>query len=297
MLSILIPTFNRDCTHLVQSLKKQADHISGLQYEVLVVDDASTDEQTKRANRIISQWANCAVEELPQNIGRASIRNLLAKKAQYAYLLFLDSDVQIVNDDYLRKYLQCEDMQIVYGGVCVLPSEELAVCNLRYQYELSCEAKFTVEQRSLSPYQGFRTSNFLVRKDLMLRQMFDERIKHYGYEDVLYGRCLKLAGITVTHIDNAVAVDDFEPNDVFLKKTDEGIHTLLSLSKEMDDYIGILIWAKRIERMHVDGLLLAFYNVFSSAIKRNLLGTHPNVKVYNVYRLCTYLRLDRKVNK
>lgn len=296
-LSILIPTFNRDCTCLVESLKKQADRISGLLYEVLVVDDASTDKQAKESNRVVAEWANCSVEELPRNIGRASIRNYLARKAQYAYLLYLDSDVQLVSSDYLMNYLQCDNKQIVYGGVCILPSEDLAVTNLRYQYELSCEAKFAVEERSKSPYQGFRTSNFLVEKSLMLRQMFDERIKHYGYEDVLFGRQLKMANIPVSHINNPVAVDDFEPNDVFLKKTDEGIHTLLSLSEEMSDYTNILIWVRRMEHIHVDGILLAIFKGLSPVIKHNLLGTHPSVKVYNFYRLCTFLNLKKKMNK
>ena len=285
-LSILIPTFNRDCTHLVQSLKKQADSVNGLQYEVLVVDDASTDERTKKANRIIAKWDNCRIEELPTNIGRASIRNLLAEKAKYAYLLFLDSDVQLVSDDYLSKYLKCEDKDIVYGGVCIQPSEELATCNLRYQYEVSCEPKFSVERRSLSPYQGFRTSNFLVTKQLMLKHKFDSRIVHYGYEDVLFGR-------PVTHIENPFAVDDFEPNDVFLKKTDEGIRTLFSLSDEMDEYTNILIWVKRIERWHLMYPILMGYKIFSPFIKRNLLGTHPSVKVYNIYRLCTFMLLQK----
>lgn len=296
-LSILIPTFNRDCTHLVQSLKKQADSVSGLQYEVLVVDDASTDETTKIANRIIANWSNCSIEELPQNIGRASIRNLLARKAHYDFLLYLDSDVQIVSNDYITKYLQCQDKQVVYGGVCILPSQELAKSNLRYQYELSCEPKFSVERRCLSPYQGFRTSNFLVNKKIMLRHTFDKRIIHYGYEDVLFGRRLKTANISVTHIENPVAVDDFEPNDVFLKKTDEGLHTLLSLADEMSEYTNILIWVKRIRHLHLACPILLGYKLLSPAIKHNLLGNSPSVSVYNLYRLCKYMQLQNEQKK
>lgn len=293
-LSILIPTFNRDCTHLVQSLLKQADCIGSLRYEVLVVDDASTDQEAKEANRVINEWANCTVEELSNNMGRAAIRNFLAQKACFDYLLYLDSDVQLVSSDYLANYLQCDGKQIVYGGVCILPSEDLALTNLRYQYELSCEPKFTVEERSKSPYQGFRTSNFLVERSLMLRHMFDERIKHYGYEDVLFGRQLKMANIPVTHIDNPVAVDDFEPNDVFLKKTDEGIHTLLSLCEEMSEYTNILIWVRRIEKWHINGILLALYNGLSPIILHNLLSARPSVRIYNIYRLCTFLKLKGK---
>lgn len=127
----------------------------------------------------------------------------------------------------------------------------------------------------------------------MLKHKFDSRIVHYGYEDVLFGRCLKTANIPVTHIENPVAVDDFEPNDVFLKKTDEGIRTLLSLYDEMDEYTNILIWVKRIEKWHLMHPILMGYKVFSPLIKRNLLGTHPSVKVYNIYRLCTFMLLQK----
>lgn len=290
-LSILIPTFNRDCTNLVHTLKMQADAIPGLHYEVLVADDASTQSEVKAANRNIRQWDGCQLVELESNIGRARIRNFLAQQAQYPYLLFLDSDVQLVRPNYIQQYLQHDCDPVVYGGVCIQPNEELARHNLRYRYELECEPRFSVEQRRVSPYQGFRTSNFLVKRDLLLAHPFDERIRHYGYEDVLFGRRLLSAGIPVTHVENPVAVDDFEPNDVFLRKTDEGLRTLQSMSAEMSEYTHILVWVEKLRKLHLSGIVLFLYRIAQGAIKRNLLGQSPNVKLYNIYRLCTYLAL------
>lgn len=290
-LSILIPTYNRDCTNLVHTLKMQADAIPGLHYEVLVADDASTQSEVKAANRNIRQWDGCQLVELESNIGRARIRNFLAQQAQYPYLLFLDSDVQLVHPNYIQQYLQHDCDFVVYGGVCIQPNEELARHNLRYRYELECEPRFSVEQRRVSPYQGFRTSNFLVKRDLLLAHPFDERIRHYGYEDVLFGRRLLSAGIPVTHVENPVAVDDFEPNDVFLRKTDEGLRTLQSMSAEMSEYTHILVWVEKLRKLHLSGIVLFLYRITQGAIKRNLLGQSPNVKLYNIYRLCTYLSL------
>ena len=290
-LSILIPTYNRDCTNLVHTLKMQADAIPGLHYEVLVADDASTQSEVKAANRNIRQWDGCQLVELESNIGRARIRNFLAQQAQYPYLLFLDSDVQLVHPNYIQQYLQHDCDPVVYGGVCIQPNEELARHNLRYRYELECEPRFSVEQRRVSPYQGFRTSNFLVKRDLLLAHPFDERIRHYGYEDVLFGRRLLSAGIPVTHVENPVAVDDFEPNDVFLRKTDEGLRTLQSMSAEMSEYTHILVWVEKLRKLHLSGIVLFLYRITQGAIKRNLLGQSPNVKLYNIYRLCTYLSL------
>lgn len=269
----------------------QADAIPGLHYEVLVADDASTQSEVKAANRKIRQWDGCQLVELESNIGRARIRNFLAQQAQYPYLLFLDSDVQLVHPNYIQQYLQHDCDPVVYGGVCIQPNEELARHNLRYRYELECEPRFSVEQRRVSPYQGFRTSNFLVKRDLLLTHPFDERIRHYGYEDVLFGRRLLSAGIPVTHVENPVAVDDFEPNDVFLRKTDEGLRTLQSMSAEMSEYTHILVWVEKLRKFHLSGIVLFLYRIAQGAIKRNLLGQSPNVKLYNIYRLCTYLSL------
>ena len=125
-LSIVIPTYNRECTTLVRSLQLQAENIDGLHYEVLVADDGSTDSAVKQANRMIRDWDNCRLIELEQNIGRACIRNYLAREAKYPYLLFLDSDVQVVVPDYLSRYLRCKGDDVVYGGVCIVPNAELA---------------------------------------------------------------------------------------------------------------------------------------------------------------------------
>lgn len=272
----------------------QAEKISGLHYEVLVADDASTLNEVKVANRSIRQWEGCQLVELESNIGRARIRNFLAQQAKHPYLLFLDSDVQLVSPNYLRDYLQYDVQPVVYGGVCIQPNEDLARHNLRYRYELACEPRFSVEQRRVSPYQGFRTSNFLVKRDLLLAHPFDERIRHYGYEDVLFGRRLLSAGIPVTHVDNPVAVDDFEPNDVFLRKTDEGLHTLQSLSDEMCEYTNILVWVRKLQRLHLSAPALCLFRIAQGPIKRNLLGQSPSVNLYNIYRLCTYLGLKKK---
>ena len=40
MLSILIPTYNYDCSRLVSDLQRQAERM-GIGYEVIVADDAS----------------------------------------------------------------------------------------------------------------------------------------------------------------------------------------------------------------------------------------------------------------
>ena len=296
-LSILIPTFNRECVELVRTLSQQGARIKDLCFEIVVLDDCSTDSRVKATNRAILQIPHCRLLELEANVGRTRIRNLLAQEAQYPTLLYLDSDVQIVHSDFIARYLEYAQDDVVCGGVCIRPSDVLAGKNLRYCYEMSCLQKFDVAHRQKHPYQGFRTTNFMVRREVMLTYPFNERIRRYGYEDVFWGKTLKAAHIGIFHIDNSVAVDDFEPNDVFLKKTDEGLRTLLPIADELSGYSLVVDYASMLARWHVAGLLRFLYRQVKPILMANLLGHTPSVVFYNVYRLGEFLLLQHKENR
>ena len=81
-LSILIPTYNDLCVKLVGDLKQQVE-AAGIVYEILVGDDGSTDLSVMAENKEIVQWEHCQYLIQSQNIGRAAIRNLLAREAHY----------------------------------------------------------------------------------------------------------------------------------------------------------------------------------------------------------------------
>ena len=296
-ISILIPTYNRDCTALVQALSAQAEQVESLRYEIIIADDASPLSAVKEANRTLRSLPYCRVEEAAANAGRCVTRNRLAAWACYAYLLFLDSDVQLPQPDFLLRYLACAEHDVVYGGVCLLPDEPLMRHNLRYRYEAAFLRTNDVAARQSRPYQNFRTTNFLVRRDVMLAHPFDERIRRYGYEDVLFGRSLAAAGIAVKHIDNPVVVDDFESNPDFLRKTHEGLQTLLQMRHVMQGYSELTAWSDKAARWHISGLCLLLYAAARPFIRRNLLGRTPHVLLYQAYRLGEYMRLCRDARR
>lgn len=272
----------------------QAENVDGLRYEIIVVDDASTDAGAVHANRVVREWSSCRLIELTENIGRSRVRNFLARQAHYTTLLFLDCDVRIVRKDFLLHYLsQEEEEEVAYGGVTILPDEALSH-NLRYRYERACLAKFSVERRRVAPYQSFRTTNFRVQREVMLRVPFDEGIESYGYEDVAWGRALQAVEIGIAHTDNPVAVDDFEENTSFLRKTTEAMHTLSLLRHEMEEYSQIVALASRLERWHMVGMVRRFYSLVEPLIVRNLEGTTPKVAIFQLFRLGTFLKMARE---
>ena len=86
MLSILIPTFNHNIVSLVKELHEQAVH-EDIVFEIVCLDDAST--LFVAENQTITQFSNTHYEILGNNVGRSKIRNLLAQKAKYDWLLYL----------------------------------------------------------------------------------------------------------------------------------------------------------------------------------------------------------------
>jgi len=118
-LSILIPVYNADCRALVKALTDEASAIGGLRYEVVVAEDGSHLQSALEVNRTIAHIPYCIYLERKENVGRARIRNFLAHQAQYDTLLFIDCDMKVIREDYLRTYLQ-HDAPVVYGGYEVI---------------------------------------------------------------------------------------------------------------------------------------------------------------------------------
>lgn len=294
-LSILIPTYNYACVELVEELCAQAKAVEGLKYEILVAEDGSTDAATKGTNRLISRQENCRLIACKVNRGRSRIRNFLAEKASFPYLLFLDSDVMPGSEGFLLNYLELgEEVSVAYGGVTLPKDEELAQRNLRYKYETKCLRKFTLARRREHEYQSFRTTNFLVSRATMLRFPFEENIRKYGYEDVLFGKVLEAAGVPIVHLDNAVVIEDFEENADFLLKTEEGLATLASLREKMLGHSVLLAEALSLESGALGWLLRRIFKGSQGWMRRNLTGENPSVFVYNLFRLGTLMKFLEK---
>ena len=283
-LSILIPTFNDACDALVTALHEQAEAL-GIDYEIIVADDGSTDDAVVEGNRRINGLSHCKVIEQQQNMGRAAIRNFLTQQARYEWLLFIDSDMVVCREDFVKRYVSHEGHDIVYGGVVIGAVEE---GNLRSVYEKAAEKDHTLEKRLQSPYQDFHTANFMIKRELMLQHPFDERFRYYGYEDVLMGKAMKQAGVAIDHIDNPLSFEVFEDNEAFVAKTEEGLRTLYTFRDELKGYSRLL---DRIEMLPM-GLVRLWHRLFGPIEKRKLLGPHPSLTVFNLYKIGYYATLQ-----
>ncbi len=293
-LSILIPCYNGHCLELVRSLCAQAEETVRLhpqfQYEILVGDDGSTDKSIMEENRGMNLLPHCRYVERGKNAGRAAIRNFLAREARHEWLLFMDCDMVVRDTSYLRRYVEGrQEADVTYGGYVVnAPAQGEPQRNLRYLYESQYSGNSNASARQKHPYRNFHTSNFLVRRTMMLAHPLDERFRRYGYEDVLWGKTLCEQGIPIAHISNPLSFEKFETNADFVAKTEEGLATLAQFREELKGYSSLANLAQRLESWHLAPLVRIFHKATGEAIRRNLTSTNPQVWLLSIYKLGTF---------
>ena len=284
-LSILIPTYNGDCRAMVSELQRQAAAVSNLDYEIIVIDDGSPDRQAVERLRSISQMDHCRFTALDENIGRSRIRNVLARMSRCEWLIFLDCDMTISKRDFIQAYLSTEG-DVIYGGYEVGEADRSC---LRYRYEKAHAHEHTADQRRQRPYQHFHTSNFLIRRDIMLANPFDETFRNYGYEDVLLGKQLKKSGIAITHIQNPAGFCDFEDNAHFVSKTEEGLRTLSEKRDLLRGYSQLLTFAEGIHSGMLRGAIRLWHKLLGGLERRILCSRHPSLRIFSLYKLGYFL--------
>jgi len=291
MISILIPTYNDSCLKLVNDLAKQASCINGLEWEIIVADDASTLENVIRENRQINKIPCCRYVERARNVGRAVIRNYLAGEARGEWLLLIDGDGSVIDDNYLRRFVEATQQYMVcYGGYRMMPGPD---GNLRWRYERQAAHRYRVEERLKHPFKSFYISNLLIQRKLLLTYPLDDRFTRYGYEDVLLGKQLQRAGIAMGHIDSPIGFFDYEDNAHFVAKTEEGLRTLWQFRDDLLGYSTLLDMALRLNSLS-RCCFLALFRLMRTRWRDNIVGPSPSIRIFQLYKLGYLLNLSER---
>ncbi len=292
MLSVLIPIYNFDVRTLVFGLYTQLT-AAEIAFEILCYDDASTSSALQTQNRaVLKTFSNVRYVELPQNIGRARIRNLLATDAQYPYLLFLDCDSKIVSQSYIKNYINHLAYDIVlYGGRCYSPTPPtLPNLRLHWCYGSKREA-ITAQQRTHHPYHAFMTNNFLIHKDIFEKIRFDERLARYGHEDTIFGWELQQRQVKILHLDNPLEHLGLETTDIFLEKTRQGIQNLIWLQQHYPQVRTKLLQVyNAVAKYKLKPLIHLTLSILELLLVRNLYSKRPSLWALDAYKLLLLLR-------
>lgn len=149
-LSILIPSYNWDCTSLVCDLLEQIPQDA----EIIVGNDKSTSEDAIRAFQRIAGMKQCRVFEPSENLGRSRIRNRLFELSSGQWILFIDCDTKVDSPNFVSNYLKATEehpADIYYGGM-KNTTECPKGCELRWTYETVAARRLTLEYRQAHPF-------------------------------------------------------------------------------------------------------------------------------------------------
>jgi len=203
-LSIIIVTWNTaDITiKCVQTIKK---YLQGISYEIIVADNASTDDTVAR----LKKEAGVIVIENKANLGFGRANNISAASAKGEYLLFLNSDMELIDNklkdmfDYIKchpdigligpKFLNVDHSE--QGSV--FPPQTLF--NAFKEFWLGQQTYSKYVPQSQEPIEVFSLSGgaLMIKKSLFEKiGGWDERYFMY-YEDLELCRQVKKLGYKV----------------------------------------------------------------------------------------------------
>ena len=72
--------------------------------------------------------------------------------------------------------------------------------------------------RKNNPYLSLLSSNFLIKRKIILKNPFNEKISKIANEDSIFSYDLKSKKIKITHIDNQVLHENLENSTIFWKR-------------------------------------------------------------------------------
>lgn len=292
MLSILIPVYNYSIFSLVETLHKQVLECN-IPFEIICLDDASQDFLIE--NQRINKFTNVSYSVLQKNIGRSAIRNLLAEKAVYDDLLFLDADTFPVHENFVSSYISQinNSEKVVYGGILYQnikpPKNEL----LRWIYGIKREA-LKVSDRNKNTYLSFLSLNFLIKKSLFSKVRFNESIPNLRHEDTLFSFELKQKQIEVIHIENPVYHLGIEDSKTFLRKSEEavlGLKNLVESDLIAQDYVKLSYYFQTIKKYGLKNVFAFTFRIFKTLFIKQLLSKNPSLFLFDLYRLGYYCSL------
>jgi len=291
MLSILIPTYNYSVVNLTENIHKQTIN-ANIPFEIIVVDDASFNKNTLEENKSINLLSHCRLIENTKNLGRTACRNLLANKASYNYLLFLDADVLPVYSDFISRFnlKNQENISVIFGGVNYYDSTPNTSEILRWKYGKSRETK-TVKDRKKHPY-FIISQNLLIEKELFLT-LNTSKNNCYGL-DILFSANLKKSKTKVNHIDNPVYHLGLESNTIFIKKSVEAVKTTFQLEQDgliENDLRPLQKSYNTLKKWHLSGLFTTVFPSINSLVEKNLHSKNPSIFLFDLFRLYHFSKL------
>jgi glycosyltransferase involved in cell wall biosynthesis len=222
---VVVPAYN-DAPILRRALAAlAAQSLAPTAYEVVVVDDGSTDETQDVIVAAAAGRARIRGVRLDRNQGRSAARNAGIRATPAPLIVFMDSDV-LVRPDFLQRHLTIHreaGCPVVGRGPVVVISQPLVPPR--------------TPRISSSPAYLDTANASVPRAALIEAGLFDEGFRVYGWEDFDLGLRLQSRGIPRVFSRDAVAFHVQPPPTLdalgrLLAKEEERARTALYLLRK-----------------------------------------------------------------
>lgn len=220
LLSVIIPTYNRsqilkECLHALyhQDLPEK-------DYEVVVVDDGSTDDTKRTVQSFKTRHKNLQYH-YQRNQGQGIARNFGISKANGDVVIFIGDDIIVVEDfltEHLRYHLRySSENEAVLGFTTWHPKLKITRFMSWLTDGSSILGKFGGHQFAYEKLRGkmeadynfFYTSNISLKRSLVDKYPFDPSFSKYGWEDIELGyRLHKRVNLKLYYNPRAIGYHD-----------------------------------------------------------------------------------------
>lgn len=232
-LSVIIPTHNR--ADILKTCLQKLTEQQGVNYEIIVVDDGSTDHTEKIVENLKSKNA-CLRQHyvgqenlkfIKQKASHQGVaRNRGVKAAKGEIIVFIGDDI-FVEPNFLQKHHDChtkhpEENVVTLGFTTWDPN--LAINsymrfleNSGWQFGYNFLKPGWVNHKE--PFKFFYTSNISLKKSFFEKECFDENFTCYGWEDIELGyRLWKKHNMKLYYEPQAPALHHHYLDESYLEK-------------------------------------------------------------------------------
>jgi glycosyltransferase involved in cell wall biosynthesis len=279
---------------LVSLLCKQGTEF-GINIEIIIWDDASSVDFS-----FLNDREDISFFRSPENLGRAKTRTLLAEKAVFPYLLFLDADVMPANESFLKQYAEWASPDtILVGGIRYAQKKPEPNQFFRWFYGKARE-ELSAEKRRKNPYAHFMTGNFFIPTALFFRFPLPNFYREYGHEDTLLGYTLQQGKVPIRHMDNPVYHLGLDDNELFFSKSKEAVLSLWHLKKQ-----GYQLPTKLnasfdiLEKYQLTRLFALGYPLFEVSLIKKIIfsGNFCSLFLFDLFKLSFYCKISLESGK
>jgi glycosyltransferase involved in cell wall biosynthesis len=260
LISVIIPMYNRErsIVRCVNSVLSQ----SYTNLEILVVDDASTDNSVSIVNSVKDKRLRVLTSDI--KIFAQGARNLGVKNAKGNWIVFLDSDDELTQDSILNRYRVLKkypDADFIYGDIVNI--ECFKNLNTATQQEFQ---KYIFRELSLCAF-----SEIMVKKSCIEKIGYlDEKYKAWQDDSFVVSSIKK--GFILKHSGGNVSKHHSDDNQITsnYKNLYQGVSRIVNTYKndiiQTNGYYRYFLWQLRI--------LL------------NYLGTKKNTRINRLIKSC-----------